>query len=209
MKDKDTSPVPLILRQRPRTTGSTNKALPYQPPAETYDLFRNQKSPFLGRLITAPTEPRSLQAEQLKALFEKMQEPDASYRLAYPSAVGVHHKRRVAPNTASAGKTPQYGQKNTASREAPERLQHFLRLFMDQVLLELREQPYSLPRLINLLVPLFEEMQIRLRIYDAYRQFQSFDQLLETLTLISEDTEIENFELFCSALFGFYSQIRQ
>ena len=50
------------------------------------------------------------------------------------------------------------------------------------------------------------ENQIRIRIFPAYRQFQSFEQFLDTLEQIREDVEIENFELFCSALFGYYSQ---
>ena len=80
---------------------------------------------------------------------------------------------------------------------------------MEQVLSDLKEDPFSLTKLVQDLATLFEEQEIRIRVYDAYRSFRSFDQLLDTLTRISEDTEIENFELFCSALVGFYSQLKQ
>ena len=53
MEEQDTNRVPLIVRQRPRNLGASRKPIPYQPPAETYDLFSNPKSPFLQRLVTA------------------------------------------------------------------------------------------------------------------------------------------------------------
>ena len=80
---------------------------------------------------------------------------------------------------------------------------------MEQVLSEIREDPFRLTKLVQDLARLFEEQDIRIRVYDAYRTFKTFDQLLVTLTRISEDTEIENFELFCSALVGFYSQLKK
>ena len=207
MEEQDTNRVPLIVRQRPRNLGASSKPVPYQPPADTYDLFSNPKSPFLQRSVTAPTEQTKLSSEKLQSLFEKMQEKGGSYRLAYPSAKGAHEKRRIAPGTVP-GKSPTYGN-HLDSFEAPQRLQHFVQLFMEQVLSDLKENPFSLTKLVQDLATLLEDQEIRIRVYDAYRTFKSFDQLLDTLTRISEDTEIENFELFCSALVGFYSQIKQ
>ncbi|MDP6730066.1 MAG: hypothetical protein QF675_08830, partial [SAR324 cluster bacterium] len=74
------------------------------------------------------------------------------------------------------------------------------------VLNRLKEDPNQLASLVNEMVPMFLKHEVRVRIYPAYRQFQGFEQFLETLEKINEDFEIENFELFCSALFGFYSQ---
>jgi hypothetical protein len=200
---KTTSSVPLIVRQRNRHTGRT-RALPYEPSAETYDIFKNPKNPFLERLITARKERSQLRAEQLERLFEKL-DADSPYRLSYATAVTAHKKRKIAPGTTPS-KSAHFPAPESL-REATPRLQHFLQLFMAQVLQQLQEDPFRLPQIVNELVPLFEEQGIRLRIYDAYRQFHSFDQLLDTLGKISEDYEIENFELFCSALFGFYSQL--
>jgi hypothetical protein len=207
MEDQNTNHVPLIVRQRPRTVGSTSKPIPYQPPADTYELFSNPKSPFLQRLIATPTGQTRLSSEKLQSLFEKMQERGGSYHLAYPSAKSAHEKRRIASETLP-GKSPTYGN-HSESYEAPQRLQHFVHLFTEQVLIDLREDPFSLPKLVQDLAVLFEDQNIRIRVYDAYRTFKSFDQLLDTLTRISEDSEIENFELFCSALVGFYSQLQQ
>ena len=207
MEEQDTNRVPLIIRQRPRNHGASSKLVPYKPPADTYDLFSNPKSPFLERLVTSTTEQTKLSSEKLQNLFEKMQEKGGSYRLAYPSAKGAHEKRSIAPGTIP-GKSQTYGNPSE-SYEAPQRLQHFVQLFMEQVLSDLRENPFRLTKLVQDLAKLFEEQDIRIRVYDAYRTFKSFDQLLETLTRISEDTEIENFELFCSALVGFYSQLKQ
>lgn len=86
------------------------------------------------------------------------------------------------------------------------RLQTAIEAFFHHVLALLREDPNQLATLVNDLLPLFLKFEIRIRIYPAYRQFSGFETFLETLEKINEDFEIENFELFCSALFGFYSQ---
>ena len=77
--------------------------------------------------------------------------------------------------------------------------------FFTQVLKRLGEEPGGLAVIINELVPLFVEHQIRVRFYDAFRQIRNMDDLRITLKKISNDSELENFELFCSALFIFYS----
>ena len=63
----------------------------------------------------------------------------------------------------------------------------------------------ELPAIINELVPLFVENKIRIRFYKAFHQIRDLPELIKTLKKISDDCEIENFELFCSALFVFYT----
>ena len=70
MEEEDTNRVPLIVRQRPRNLGASSKLVPYKPPADTYDLFSNPKSPFLERLVTATTEQTKLSSEKLQNLFD-------------------------------------------------------------------------------------------------------------------------------------------
>ena len=60
---------------------------------------------------------------------------------------------------------------------------------------------------VNEIVPLFVKHQIRIRFYEAFRQITSIDELINTLEKICSDFELENFELFCSAIFVFYSSI--
>ncbi len=207
MEEQDTNRVPLIVRQRPRNVGASSKPVPYQPPADTYDLFSNPKSPFLQRLVTAPTEQTKLSSEKLQSLFEK----NAGERWLLSTCLSLC--KRCARKTTHRSRNCAWQISNLweslDSFEAPQRLQQFVQLFMEQVLSDLKEDPFSLTKLVQDLATLFEEQEIRIRVYDAYRTFRSFDQLLDTLTRISEDTEIENFELFCSALVGFYSQLKQ
>ena len=90
-------------------------------------------------------------------------------------------------------------------KENKRKLDVYIHGFFCHVLKRLSEDPGELAQIINEIVPLFVEHQIRVRFYQAFSQIRSNNDLNTTLEKISNDVELENFELFCSAIFVFYS----
>ena len=145
-----------------------------------------------------------MDTKQAGALLQEIGS-EQGYRVNFPGAGSAHQKRKVTPGKASTKNGKGY-QETPLLPENQVRLQTAIEAFFHHVLTLLREDPNQLATLVNDLLPLFLKFEIRIRIYPAYRQFSGFETFLETLEKINEDFEIENFELFCSALFGFYSQ---
>ena len=90
-------------------------------------------------------------------------------------------------------------------KENKRKLDVYIQGFFYHVLKRLSEDSGELAQIINEIVPLLVEHQIRVRFYQAFCQIRSSGDLNTTLEKISKDVELENFELFCSALFVFYS----
>jgi len=200
---RDKQKTPLILEQNPRNIKGA-QALPYEFGRETYEVYSNPKNPFLGRILGGEIPPLELDAKQAGALLQEIGS-EQGYRVNFPGAGSAHQKRKVTSGKASTKNGKGYRQ-NRLLPENQVRLQTAIEAFFHHVLTLLREDPNQLATLVNDLLPLFLKFEIRIRIYPAYRQFSGFETFFETLEKINEDFEIENFELFCSALFGFYSQ---
>lgn len=202
MKEEPT--VPLILQQNKKKIPQA-KPRPYQFGADTYEHYR--KNPFAERSLVGAPSPIHLNNQQVEALFQYLHE-QKQYQLAYPTEKAPHQKRKIAPPAGSFPKpqTPFVQTKNL--KEDSHRLALAIETFFKYVLGRLENDCGELPLLVNELVPLFLEHQIKIKIYDAYRSFYSEEQFLETLKKISEGEDIENFEFFCSALFGYYSQFQ-
>ena len=195
---------PLILQQDPKRP-KREQPLPYEFGSDIYRVYRNPKNPFLERILGEEAEGVALTPEQTQRLFQQMGQND-TYRLGYVTETSAVRKRRVAdgtPNTPqSKGEFPRPEQ----FPSGPERIRVMMTRFFQETNQRLREHPGQLGEVVNELVPLFEEQGLRIRVPELFRQFQSNDAFLQTLEQVSEDDEVENFELFCAALFGFYSQ---
>jgi len=209
---------PLILKQTSHNTKGT-RARPYDLGAETYDVYSNLKNPFMVGILAADTERIQLDPINTQNLFQQI-EKNSTYTLEYPLNISAHSKRKLSSTqqVSSAGKnetsTVREGKLKTASmeylpreklKEDKRKLQVYIQNFFSYFLKQLAEEPGVLPLIINELVPLFVDHQIRIRFYEAFRQMHSMEDLITTLEKISSDCELENFELFCSAIFVFYS----
>ena len=208
----------LILNQVPKNIKGT-QPLPYHFGSETYDVYRNLKNPFTNRLLSGEISPLDISPEKVQSLFQQY-EKTSPYSLEFPSNISAHRRRKVtsaiphpAPSSESE-KTNSANKSKTSSdyltldklKEDKNKLNGAIKAFFQHVLQRLREDPNCLPIIVNELVPLLVLNKMKIRIYDAYRKMRSLDELFYTLEAITEDYELENFELFCSALFGFYSQ---
>ena len=81
-------------------------------------------------------------------------------------------------------------------------------LFCNHFLQRIKHNNQDLNLIINEIIPLFVRHKIRIRFYEAFRQISNIEDLIITLENICNDFELENFELFCSAIFVFYSSQR-
>ena len=94
---------------------------------------------------------------------------------------------------------------------APERLRGHTRslpwmvsLFFTSVLERLHRQPGEFRSVVESLLAQFREDGLQIKLYDAYRTFTSWQDLMQTLEEISRYPGPDTFDLFCSALFSYY-----
>ena len=211
---------PLILKQNPKNIKGT-KSLPYDFGAETYDVYSNPKNPFMVGILAAETDKIQLDPIKAQSLFQQL-EKKSPYSLEYPLNISAHRKRKLScvtqtfsadadseTETAGSERKLEIASSEYLPREKlkenKRKLDVYIQGFFFNVLKRLSEDPSELAQIINEIVPLFVEHQIRVRFYQAFSQIRSNDDLNTTLEKISKDVELENFELFCSALFAFYS----
>ena len=211
---------PLILKQNPKNIKGT-KSLPYDFGAETYEVYRNPKNPFMVGILAAETDKIQLDPIKAQSLFQQL-EKKSPYSLEYPLNISSHRKRKISPATQPISEDADSETETAGSerkleiasseylpreklKENKRKLDVYIQGFFCHVLKRLSEDPSELAQIINEVVPLFVEHQIRVRFYQAFCQIRSSDDLNTTLEKISKDVELENFELFCSALFVFYS----
>jgi len=211
---------PLILKQNPKNIKGT-KSLPYEFGAETYDVYSNPKNPFMVGILAAETDKIQLDPIKAQSLFQQL-EKKSPYSLEYPLNISSHRKRKLSPATQPISEDADSETETAGSerkleiasseylpreklKENKRKLNVYIQGFFCHVLKRLSEDHGELSQIINEIVPLLVEHQIRVRFYQAFSQIRSNDDLNTTLEKISKDVELENFELFCSALFVFYS----
>ena len=209
---------PLIIKQAPRNPKGT-KSLPYFFGSETYNVYSNLNNPFMVGILNSDTDSIQLDPTKTQSLFQQM-EKESTYSIEYPLNIPAHKKRKI---TSAIKRSAEEKEKNLRAselmlkdasseylpkeklKEDKRRLSVYIEGFFDNLLKRLREHPGELPVIINELVPLFVEHKIKIRFYKAFLQIRNLPELIKTLKKISDDCELENFELFCSALFVFYS----
>lgn len=204
MTEEKKSRTPLILKQQPRFSSWTTAA-PNPVGTQTYRHFTNPKNPFEIRRLAALKEMLELDPETAARLFTRLSE-QGNYQVHYGDDGPSHQKRRMVSGPAAKSSPSPVYPAQSKLKEDQQRLRPFIKTFFEHIMGRLRDHPEHLPWIVNELVPLFEQQQIKLKIYDAFRQFNSWYQFINTMEKLSEDYELENFEMFCCALFGYYSQ---
>ncbi len=193
---------PILRNRKPPSKKQTIPA--YEAGTTTYDLYHNQNSPFLERKNTLANQEAKLTREEVQHLLKMLK--DSGYLLALAHGETPYEKRKISVSPPSAEK-PTF----LSTRRLPEnstKLRQMIHLFFQQVLSRLNEDPTEIYGIVNEIVPLLKRHGIRIKIYDAFKMFPTYDAFEETLESLTFDDEIENFEFFCSALFGFYSQLQ-
>ncbi len=209
---------PLLLKQVNKNTKG-KKSLPYEFGKDTYGVYSNQKNPFMVGILAADTDRIKLDPINTQNLFQQF-EKSSTYTIEYPLNISAHRKRKVSlsKKTFSEEKNQKNFIRNLKINEASQeylskeklkedkiKLQTYIQSFCNHFLKRIKDNRHEFAIIINEMVPLFVKHQIRIRFYEAFRQITTIDDLISTLEKICSDFELENFELFCSALFVFYS----
>ena len=205
MSSKKPPVVPLILQQNQKKETHA-KPRPYQFGSDTYERYTNRKNPFLNRIVTGKPTSLKLEPRKAQALFHYFRE-QGHYQIGFPAERLPHYKRKAA-NQKENRQTDVAFVDSENMKEDLNRLGPSIQTFFKYVIGRLQNDLNELSLIINELVPLFLEHHIQIKIYDAYRTFYSEEQFLATLRKISQEDDLENFEFFCSALFGYYSQFQ-
>ena len=209
---------PLIIKQAQSKSKGT-KSLPYYFGSDTYSVYTNLNNPFMVGILNSDTDTIQLDPIKTQSLFQQM-EKEATYSIEYPLNISAHKKRKV---TSPINRSVEEKEKNLIASEVmlkdasseylpkeklvedKRRLSAYIEGFFDHMLKRLGEHPGELPAIINELVAMFVKHKIKIRFYKAFIQIRNLTELIKTLKKISDDSELENFELFCSALFVFYT----
>ena len=85
----------------------------------------------------------------------------------------------------------------------PARLPGLIDRFFQSVLERLRNNPDSFFGVIDELTELFHEHRVKVRISEAFRNLEDWNDLLDALDELSRYPAPETFDLFCSALFAY------
>ena len=215
---KTVSLKPLILEQVHKNIKGT-KSLPYEFGSETYEVYSNSKNPFMVGILTSETDHIKLDPINTKNLFKKF-EKNPTYSIEYPLNISAHRKRKVSKSKKSSFEEDKINSlertkkvKNASLEYLPReklkedniKLQVHIQSFCNHFLKRIKDNHNDLPKIINEMIPLFIDHQIRIRFYEAFRQISTIEDLIASLEKICNDFELENFELFCSAIFVFYS----
>lgn len=203
MDEESKKKMPLIVKQNTQKK-TANKPLPYQVHQETYEVYQNINNPFEERDLLGNPKSSQKSSQQVQELFQYFAQ-QKSYHIAYSEESSPYSKRKISQPIQRI--TPKNNFLAAKKQENVQKLPKLIQLFFKHVLQKLKEEPQHFAYIVNELVFLLQEYEIKIKIYDAYRTFTHWDQFIDTLEKISNDNEIENFELFCSAIFGFYSQL--
>ena len=212
---------PLLINQVQKKI-KVKKTLPYEFGNETYEVYSNPKNPFMVGILTADTDRIKLDPVNTQNLFQQL-ESSSTYSIEYPQNISAHRKRKLSSQkeTLSGEQSNEnfvrkFKVKNISSeylskeklKEDKISLQTYIKSFCNHFLQRIKNNHQELNLIINEIIPLFVRHKIRIRFYEAFRQISNIEDLIITLEKICNDFELENFELFCSDFFVFYSSQR-
>jgi len=177
----------------------------FDPARAVYQLHRNTRNPYLKRAL-APSVPRLERSGTDLARLFRMFSAQRAYEVS-PTNTGPAFRRRSLhhpPPPATAA--PRY-QEPVRLPGNLNRLPWLVEEFFQSVLERLREAPEEFAIVVEDLMHLFKEHQVRIKLYNAYYTLADWDDLLATLEEISQYPAPETFDLFCSALFAYYDLV--
>ena len=174
----------------------------FDPSDAIYHLYQRTRNPYLERAIAPTTRKLERSPEDLHKLFRLLSDRD-SYQVA-PDNDREPYRRRDLPHPPPPKNVqPKFLEPETLSGDAV-RLPWMIEIFFESVLSRLRNDPGGFKTVVEELMEQFQQDRVRIKIYDAYRTFSDWDDLMDTLGEISRYPAPETFDLFCSALFAYY-----
>ena len=170
-----------------------------------YHLQKNTRNPYLKRAIAPLTQKREDAAEPGKSRVRKSAALPA-YEVS-PANLDAPFLRRSLTHPAPPPATKrEYLDPDKLSGDA-EKLPWMIYEFFRSILSRLREDPGEFDAVVQELIALFRDSGVKIKLYEAYYNFENWDQLLDTLDEVSHYPSPETFDLFCSALLTYYELV--
>ena len=184
-------------------TGTLGREVSFTPGDEIYRGFRNSRNPFLQRLIAPPLEKMTRPERELARLFRFIASRPgylvSPVNQDVPIAKrGLQHPQ-PPPAIAATFLKPEQLKGNM------QRLPWMIVMFFQSVLDRLRRNPSNFRKVVEDLRQQFREDGLPIPLYEAYQNFEDWTDLMDTLEEIARYPAPETFDLFCGALFTYYS----
>jgi hypothetical protein len=188
-----------------RRSGAGRGSAEADPDNAIYRLFKNTRNPFVQRAI-APGPVKAKRTSQELAGLAGMLESQRIYRVGPQGEAAPFRRRALKHPPPEPSREPRYLEPARLTGDLG-RLPFLVDGFFQGVLARLREDPNSFFTVIQELTALLRANNVRIRLYEAYREFQDWDDLMDTLAEISRYPSLETFDLFCSALLVYHDLV--
>lgn len=185
-----------------QVSGPQPREVAFDPSDAIYHLYRQTRNPYLERAIAPAARKLDRSQADLQRLF-RFVERHSRYSVAPANAGAPFHRRGLAHPAPPPSTDARYVGPDRLPGNL-HRLPWMVDLFFRAVLHRLQERPGSFRQVVEELLQQFREDGIRIKVYDAYRTFEDWDDLMRTLEEIARYPAPETFDLFCSALFAYY-----
>ena len=196
-KDKDQA-LPWVFTVTP-PAGTAQAGV--DPATAVYRLFAYTRNPFLRRVLAPLTKQAGGGTADVQRLFRLL--VDRRQYQSGPENVGEPLRRRQLEHIRSGPpEVPRFQEPRILPGD-PRRLPALVSSFFQNVLDRLRQQPNSFFEVVDEVRELLAEYEIRIRITEAFREFEDWEHFMETLVEISRYPAPETFDLFCSALLAY------
>ena len=170
-----------------------------------YHLQKNTRNPYLQRTIAPQTPQRKKSGEELDKLGQ-MISGRAGYELAPSNLVTAHLRRELSHPSPPPALRGEYLDPEKLTGDTY-KLPWLIHDFFHSILSRLKENPAQFDAVVEELVALFHDNNIRIRLYEAYHTFRDWSHLMDTLEEVSQYPSPETFDLFCSALLTYYELV--
>ena len=170
-----------------------------------YHLRKNTRNPYLQRTIAPKTPQHKKSGAELDKLVH-MFSGRAAYELAPSNQDAPHLRRDLNHPSPPPAARREYLQPHKLPGDTF-KLPWMIHDFFTSTLSRLKSDPSEFDAVVEEMVELFNENNIRIRLYEAYYGFQNWNHLMDTLDEVSQYPSPETFDLFCSALLTYYELV--
>jgi hypothetical protein len=170
-----------------------------------YRLFKNTRNPFVQRAI-APQPEKAIRSEGELADLTRMLAAQKVYQVGPGNQTTPFRRRQLKHPEPPPSPEPRYLEPSKLVGNQG-RLPFLIDEFFQGVLTRLEADPNAFFTVIDELTALLRTNNVRIKIYEAYRELQDWDDLLDTLAEIAHYPSLETFDLFCSALLAYHDLV--
>ena len=182
--------------------GAAPREVAFGPNDAIYHLYRQTRNPYLERAIAPAAKKLERSKEDLHKLFRLIR-THQQYGISPVNTRLPYHKRDLSHPAPPKSIRPKFLAPEKMSGDIL-RLPWMIEVFFNSVLSRLEKNPGHFKDVVEELMQQFQQDRVRIKIYDAYRTFANWDNLMRTLQEIAKYPAPETFDLFCSALFAYY-----